>query len=77
MAETAERGADIALVAAGASVLFSWYEFYVRGDKASGLFVGLWPPTILAFASYIQQKSEAKRRRGGMAERVQRMIGEK
>lgn len=42
--------------AAAASVLFSWYQFYVKGDKEMGIFVGLWAPTLLAAASYLQQK---------------------
>lgn len=56
MAEmTAEAGTDPAVMAAGASVLLSWYYFFVRGERNMGLFVGLWPPTILAFASYFNQ----------------------
>lgn len=50
-----QTGADPALIAAGASVLFAWYNFYLRGNRETGLFVGLWPPTILAFASYFKQ----------------------
>ena len=45
-----------ALPAAAASVGLSWYYFFVRGDRERGLFVGLWPPTILAFASYANQR---------------------
>ena len=52
---TAQTGTDPAVVAAGASVLLSWYYYFVRGERHIGLFVGLWPPTILAFASYFQQ----------------------
>jgi hypothetical protein len=47
-------GSDAFVAAAGASVLFSWYQYHVRGNKHYGLFTGLWAPTILAFASYIQ-----------------------
>ena len=54
-AETAmEFGGDTQLVMAAASVLLSYYLFYVRGNKELGLFVGLWPPTQLAFASYLK-----------------------
>jgi len=41
---------------AGGSVLYAWYKFYMKGDKEGGLFVGLWAPTLLAAASYLQQK---------------------
>ena len=52
---TAKTGTDPAVLAAGASVLLSWYYFFGRGERELGLFVGLWPPTILAFASYFNQ----------------------
>lgn len=52
---TAETGTDPAVIAAGASVLLSWHQFFLRGNREFGLFVGLWPPTILAFASYFNQ----------------------
>ena len=52
---TAETGTDPAVMAAGASVMLSWYYYFVRGDREMGLFVGLWPPTILAFSSYFTQ----------------------
>lgn len=54
-------GGDAALSAAGLSVLFALYEYYIRGNKHDGLFVGLWAPTILAFASYLKQRSMEKR----------------
>jgi hypothetical protein len=49
------RAASGAVVAAGMSVLYSWYVFYLRGNQRRGIFIGLWPPTILAFASYLEQ----------------------
>ena len=52
---TAQTGTDPAVMAAGASVLLSWYFFFGRDDRELGLFVGLWPPTLLAFASYFRQ----------------------
>lgn len=52
---------DVAVLVAAASVVYSWYEFYVRGRRTRGIFVGLWPPTILAFASYLKQKSMERR----------------
>ena len=46
-----------AAIASAASVGLSWYYFFIRGDRQRGIFVGLWPPTILAFASYFNQKA--------------------
>jgi len=50
-----QTGMDPAVMASAASVALSWYFYFVKGDKLSGLFVGLWPPTFLAFASYFEQ----------------------
>ena len=47
---------DPITAAAAMSVLYSWYNFYVKGDEATGIFVGLWAPTLLGAASYLQQK---------------------
>lgn len=52
---TAKTGTDPAVMAAGASVLLSWYYFFARDNRELGLFIGLWPPTLLAFASYFRQ----------------------
>ena len=54
-----EVGSDAmgpAVVASAASVALAWYYFFVKGDRQRGLFIGLWPPTILAFASYFNQR---------------------
>jgi len=51
--EAVDESNPIVLLA-GASVLFSWYQYHIRGNKHYGLFTGLWAPTLLAFASYIQ-----------------------
>ncbi|MFP9059202.1 hypothetical protein ACLI4R_01580 [Natrialbaceae archaeon A-chndr2] len=45
-----------AAIASIASVGLSWYYFFLRGDRQRGLFVGLWAPTILSFASYLNQR---------------------
>ncbi|WP_394742672.1 hypothetical protein [Natronococcus roseus] len=45
-----------AFMASLASVGLSLYYYFVRGDHERGIFVGLWPPTILAFASYFNQR---------------------
>jgi len=45
-----------AALASAASVGLSLYYFFIRGERQLGTFVGLWPPTILAFASYFNQR---------------------
>jgi hypothetical protein len=78
--ELAERtSTDPWIVAAAASVLLSWYEFFVRGNHEMGLFVGLWPPTFLAFGSYFKQSrlsNTLDRAMGGtgIMESVERMM---
>ncbi len=52
---TAQTGTDPAVVAAAASILLSWHQFFLRGNRELGLFIAFWPPTILAFASYFNQ----------------------
>lgn len=79
MEATAETGTDPAVIASAASVGLSWYYFFAKGDREMGLFVGLWPPTIMAFASYFNQtrmSNMLKRAtgRGGITESVQRMV---
>jgi len=80
--EAAEStGRDPAVIAAAASVGLSLYLFFARGDRERGAFVGLWPPTILAFASYFRQtemKTEFQRamvQSEGMRGTVERIIG--
>jgi hypothetical protein len=59
-------GDPIATIAAG-SVLYAWYKFYIKGDKEGGLFVGLWAPTLLAAASYLQQKDIVRKVQKGLS----------
>ncbi|QFU83784.1 hypothetical protein [Natronorubrum aibiense] len=54
--DAGEQAIGPAVLASAASVGLSWYYFFLRGDRERGLFVGLWPPTILAFASYFNQR---------------------
>ncbi|ODR79931.1 hypothetical protein BG842_23285, partial [Haladaptatus sp. W1] len=61
MGAAQESTTDIAILASAASVLLSWHQFFVRGNRERGLFIGLWPPTILAFASYFNQKRMEQR----------------
>lgn len=73
--EKAEEVADAAplsvgdpiALAAAASVLYSWFKFYGEGDESGGIFVGLWAPTLLAAASYLQQKDLITRLRRGFS----------
>lgn len=74
-----QTSTDPWIMAAAASVMLSWYVFFVAGDRERGIFVGLWPPTFLAFASYFRQTrmhdtmSRAKGG-GGVMDRVERMV---
>lgn len=58
---------DPVAAAAAASVLFAWYNFYIRGEKQTGIFVGLWAPTMLAAASYLQQKDIIRKFKQGLS----------
>lgn len=58
---------DPVVAAAMGSVLYSWYQFYIKGDTDTGLFVGLWAPTLLAAASYVQQKDALRKVKQGIA----------
>jgi len=59
-------GDPVASVAA-ASILFSWYNYYVRGNKQYGIFTGLWAPTLFAAASYLQQKDLVRKLKEGIS----------
>lgn len=58
-------GDPVAFLAA-ASVLYSWYQFYMKQDKDSGIFVGLWAPTLLTAANYVQQKHFIQKLKRGL-----------
>jgi len=47
-------GRDPIVLAALGSVVLAWYQYYVRGNKEHGLFIGLWPPTMLAFSNAVR-----------------------
>ena len=53
--DSEEKASTGAVVAAGLSVFYSLYLFYIQGERTQGIFVGLWAPTILTMASYIEQ----------------------
>lgn len=48
------NGIGPAVLASVASVILALYFYYVRDDKQRGQFIGLWPVTILALASYLK-----------------------
>ncbi|ELY69297.1 hypothetical protein C489_05068 [Natrinema versiforme JCM 10478] len=54
--EVGEQAMGPAFIASAASVGLSLYYFFMRGERQLGAFIGLWPPTILAFASYFNQR---------------------
>lgn len=45
---------DPVILAAMGSVFLAWYQYYIRGNKEHGLFIGLWPPTLLAFSNAVR-----------------------
>lgn len=59
-------GDPVATLAAG-SVLLAWFNFYVRGKRDHGIFIGLWAPTLLAAASYLQQKDIVRKVKRGFS----------
>lgn len=48
------EGLSPAVLASAGSVALALYFYYVRGDEQRGQFVGFWPVTILAMASYFK-----------------------
>lgn len=72
-------GMDPAVVASIAAIALSWYEFFLQGNREMGLFVGLWPPTFLAFGSYFKQTRMSNTLdralgKGSFMDSVERMI---
>jgi hypothetical protein len=70
---------DSWVVSAAASVALALFVFFVDGDRELGMFIGLWPPTILAFASYFRLRGifDAMDRAtdgGGIVERMTGMV---
>lgn len=77
---TGKTGTDPLVMGAAASVLLSQYLFFVQGRKQLGVFVGLWPPTFLAFASYFNQQQMSARLEefgpGSIRDSVQKIVGQ-
>jgi len=58
---------DPIATAAAASVLYSWYQYYLKGNKQYAIFTGLWAPTLLSAASYLQQKDIVRKFKQGFS----------
>ena len=54
------NGLTPAVLASVGSVALALYFYYVRGDKQRGQFVGFWPVTILALATYFKLQEIAQ-----------------
>lgn len=75
-----EPTTDAAVLASAASVILSWYFFFVQGNRETGLFVGLWPPTILAFTTHFEVQRIRQRMRhmgttGSIRRTVEQLVG--
>lgn len=58
---------DPVVAAAVGSVMYSWYNFYIKDDTETAMFVGLWAPTLLSAASFIQQKDVVRKFKRGLS----------
>jgi len=47
-------GRDPVILTAIGSVALAWYQYYIRGNKQHGAFIGLWAPTLLAFSNAVR-----------------------
>ncbi|MBX0296720.1 hypothetical protein [Haloarcula nitratireducens] len=66
-------------MASAVSVVLALFVYFVNKDREMGIFIGLWAPTILAFASYFKQQRmyEAMNRlleREGVIDRVEKIV---
>ena len=52
--ELDDNGIGPVVLASVGSVMLALYYYYVKGDEQRGQFVGLWPSSILALATYIK-----------------------
>ncbi|WP_248909282.1 hypothetical protein [Halocatena marina] len=49
-----ESGASYLVFGAIGSVMLALYEYYARDNRQRGVFIGLWPPTMIGFAIYLR-----------------------
>lgn len=82
MAKTAKAigkgtGRDPVVMAAVGSVVLAWFQFYVRGNKQNGLFVGLWAPTLLAFSNAVHVRSISQTLEGDTQNLVEWLKGQR
>ncbi|WP_135304683.1 hypothetical protein [Haloarcula amylovorans] len=66
-------------MASAVSVVLALFVYFVNKDREMGIFIGLWAPTILAFANYFKQQRmyEAMNRlleREGVIDRVEKIV---
>lgn len=48
------KGSNLIIIAAAISLVIAVYVWFT-GDKDSGLFIGLWVPSLLALATYLKK----------------------
>jgi hypothetical protein len=53
-----ESGAPYLAFGALGSVALALYEYYIRDNQQRGMFIGLWPPTMIGFAIYLAQDND-------------------
>ena len=54
MARDKSEAAEVGVRTGRDPVLLAWYQYYVRGNETHGMFIGLWPPTLLAFSNAVR-----------------------
>lgn len=67
-------GRDPVVLAAVGSVLLAWYQFYIRGNKEHGMFIGLWPPTLLAFSNALRIMDISRKVEGTATNLIDRLM---
>lgn len=72
-----QTGMDPIVYASVASIALSQYFFFMKGDRELGIFIGLWPPTFMALASYFRQAEMyqmLQQGSSGVVAQVQKML---
>lgn len=68
--EPEQTGSDIAVILSGLAVLLAAYQFLYQKNRLQGLYIGLWPPTIMGFANYLKAKSMERRMPSNMLKQL-------